>query len=573
MKKAPSSPRIRLIAIGLIAFALVLVGRLYFLQIIHGQTLAEKADHQYVRSDTNLFDRGSIFLQDKDGRLIAGATIKSGFTISIDPSKVLDAEATYTAVNMLLPIDHDAFMLHAVKKDDPYEEIAKRVPENTAKSIEALKLPGVSIYKEQWRFYPGGELAAQTLGFVGYDDSGIKLSGSYGLERFYENILARDEGSIYINFFAEVFTSLGKTLFSDENKMSGDVVTTIEPSVQLFLDHELKKITDTWSSARSGGIVIDPKTGEIYAMALYPSFDTNNFSVIKDPVVFSNQLVEGVYEMGSIVKPLTMAAGLDAGVVTATSTYDDKGFLELNGSKFSNFDGKGRGVVPMQEVLNQSLNTGAAFVESQLGNKRFAQYMEKYGLGEETGIDLPSEAHGLIDNLKSPRDLEYATASFGQGIAMTPIEMVRAASVLANGGVLITPHLVKTIRYDTGISKTVTYNDGNRVLKPETSEEITRMLVQVVDKALAGGTVKIPRYSVAAKTGTAQIAKEGARGYYDDRYLHSFFGYFPAYNPRFLVFLYTVDPKGVNFASQTLTAPFMETTKFLIDYYDIPPDR
>ena len=304
-----------------------------------------------------------------------------------------------------------------------------------------------------------------------------------------------------------------------------------------------------------------------------PSFDLNKFNEEEDINIFRNPIVESVYEMGSIIKPLTIAAGLDSGSITAQTTYNDKGFLELDGYKISNYDGKGRGVVDMQEVLSQSLNTGVAFAVTEMGSKVFADYMRSFGLTEKTGIDLPNEVSPLIDNLNSPRDIEYATASFGQGIALSPIMTARALSALANNGILTNPHLVKKINYEIGPAKTIEIEEGRRVLKPETADEITRMLVRVVDEALAGGTVKLKNYSVAAKTGTAQMANPKAKGYYEDRFLHSFFGYFPAYNPQFLVFLYTVHPKEVRYASQTLTEPFMDMTKFLINYYEIPPDR
>jgi cell division protein FtsI/penicillin-binding protein 2 len=210
-------------------------------------------------------------------------------------------------------------------------------------------------------------------------------------------------------------------------------------------------------------------------------------------------------------------------------------------------------------------------VVKQMGNDAFTKYMYNYGLGSTTGIDLPNEGHSLVSNLDSPRDLEHAQASFGQGIALTPIETVRALSVLANGGTLINPHLVKEIDYKIGTKKTISFPPGPQIIKPETSKEISRMLTEVVDTALMNGTVKLPNYSVAAKTGTAQIATSG--GYYADRYLHSFFGYFPSYNPRFLVFLYTYYPKNVEYASETLTPTFIDMVKFLINYYQIPPDR
>ena len=227
----------------------------------------------------------------------------------------------------------------------------------------------------------------------------------------------------------------------------------------------------------------------------------------------------------------------------------------------------------MQEVLNQSLNTGATFVALKMGNKKFSEYMKSFGLGTETGIDLPNETKGLISNLDSTREIEMATASYGQGIAMTPIGTVRALAALGNGGYLVTPHLVKKIQFDNGLFKKITFEPGKQVISSETSEEITRMLVKVVDEALAGGKVKLPDYSIAAKTGTAQMSDEGRSGYVDGKYLHSFFGYFPAYNPKFLIFLFHTYPKGVRYASETLTQPFMDITKFLINYYEIPPDR
>ena len=563
--------RIRLLSIGIIIFALFLATKLYLVQIVHGSDFIQRADRQYVQSPGSMFDRGSIYFTDKDGTLISAATLKSGFTLAINPQVLKDPEDAYKKIAVLLPtLDRESFLSKAAKTKDTYEEVATKVESDVGTAIDKLKIPGVSIYKSEWRFYPGDDLAAHALGLVGY--KGDQLGGRYGLERTYDSTLSRTDNEVYVNFFAEIFSNIGKTLSSDES-LEGDIVTTIEPTVQATLEDELNKVMKDYSSESAGGIIINPKTGEIYAIALTPSFNPNSFQNEKSSSVFSNDMVENVHEMGSIVKPFTMAIGLDTGVINANTMYNDTGSMSANGYTIHNFDLKGRGYISLQEALGKSLNTGFAFAESKIGNKTFSDYMKKFGLGQKTGIDLPNETSGLISNLDSPRDIEHFTAAFGQGIAMTPVEMVRAESALANGGNLITPHLVKQINYKLGVSKTIDPAPGPRVIKPETSEAITKMLVEDYDTYLQNGKAKNPHYSIAEKTGTAQIALPSGKGYYDDRYLHSFFGYLPAYDPKFLVFMYTVYPKGVQFSSETLAPAFIDLTKFLINYYQIPPDR
>lgn len=563
--------RIRALSIFVFLFASVLSAKLFFVQVIYGKDYSDRADRQYVTPSSNIFNRGSIYFQEKNGNPVSAATLKTGFTVAINPKALTDIGETFKALNTIIPIDKDSFFLHAEKKDDPYEAILSRVPQNVGERIAALDLTGVILDRERWRFYPAEKLASQVLGFVGYTNN--TLSGRYGLERFYNDILKRENKDLFVNFFAEVFANIAQTIFHGDEEREGDITLTMEPHVESFLGQELARISDTWKSDAVGGVIINPKTGAVYAMEALPSFNPNTFNAEKNQAVFPNPIVESVFEMGSIIKPLTMAAGLDSGAVTPDTEYYDSGSVLLDGATIKNFDGKGRGHVPMQEILNQSLNTGSVFVMQKMGKEKFRSYFKAYELGEETGIDLPNEAAGIITNLDSPRTLEYATAAFGQGIAMTPIETARALAALGNGGVLVTPHVVDSIIYRTGLSKKIVYNQGRQVLKKETSEAITRMLVRVVDEALVGGKVKLARYSIAAKTGTAQIAKENGRGYYEDRYLHSFFGYFPAYDPQFLVFLYTINPKGVKYASQTLTDPFMDIAKFLLNYYEVPPDR
>jgi cell division protein FtsI/penicillin-binding protein 2 len=507
MTNARFAKRVRLVTVVCVVCALVIIGRLYVLQIMHGDMYVARADAQHNPASAPILDRNNIYFTDKDG--------------VINRAAIMDAVGSST---------------------------------------------------EQVRFYPGGSLAAQVLGFVAYNNDDVQ-KGRYGLERYYDETLTRDPEDLYSNFFVELFGAAKKVLGGEPQ--SGSIVTTIEPSVQAELERTLEGYSKEWSPDISGGIIMDPSTGEIVAMALNPTFDLNDFKSESNVSVFSNQLVQNVYEIGSIMKPLTLAAGLDSGAIMPDSTYNDTGCLEVDQKKICNYDGVARGVIPMQQILSQSLNVGASYVATKMGPDTMRDYfLNHYKLGSETGIDLPGEVHGLVSNLEnSNRAVEYDTASFGQGIAVTPIAMVRALATLANGGKLVTPHIVKSIRYDSGLSRDLTWPSGDQVLKPETTLEVSRMLTKVVDEALANGTIKMEHYSVAAKTGTAQIANPNGGGYYTDRFLHSFFGYFPSFDPKYIVFLFAVDPKGAPFASQTWANPFHSLTQFLITYYDIPPDR
>lgn len=569
-----SKGRIRFLSICILLVAIILVAKLYSVQIIHGTDFAERADRQYQRPSAYIFSRGSIYFTEKEGNVISAATVKTGFIITINPKLVQRAgtQTVFNALKVKLPdLTYEEFEPKGNKQNDTYEEVRKKVDEKLGEEIAALKIPGVSLYKDKWRYYPGGALASHSLGLLGFDKEN-NFAGRYGLERYYEDTLARRSDSVYVNFFAELFSNIKKTVLESE-KFEGDIVTTIEPDTQQYVERMLEQIRKTYNSESAGAIIIDPVTGEIVAMSIAPNFDPNNLKEVKDANIFSNDLVESVFEMGSVIKPLTLAVGIDTGKVNANTVYKDRGSVTLNNKTMYNFDKKGRGDITLQYALSKSLNTGFVYVARTVGNELFAKYFLDFGIGEKTGIDLPNEASGLVKNLSTNRDVEYATASFGQGIAMTPIELIRAYSAIANQqGKLVQPHIVKQINYRIGTSKNIKKDLGKQVIKPETARAVTDMMVYNVDHSLLDGKAKNDRYAVAAKTGTAQTAlKEG--GYSGDRFLHSFVGFLPAYNPRFLVFIYTVNPRGVSFASETLAKPFVELSKFLINHFELSPDR
>ena len=563
--------RTRIIFFCISVFALILITKLFLVQVVHSSSYSERADRQYATPSSNIFERGTIYFSRKDGQLVSAAMQTTGFKLTINPIKIIDKELAFEELSKILNLDRDEFLTKAGKENDPYEEIANHLSKEEADAVSFLKIPGLFIYKEKWRFYPGTNLASQSLGFVAY--KGDDLGGRYGLERQYDGELSRDKNNPYVNFFAEVFSNINKTLFNDQSK-EGDVVTTIEPSVQSFLEKTLQNVKEKYQIDSIGGIIMNPQDGAIYALSNKPDFDLNNFSKVNSASIFANPLIESVYEFGSVVKPLIMAGALDAGVVTANTTYDDKGSVIVENKEIFNFDKKARGVVNMQEVLNQSLNTGMVFIYHKLGKEKLRDYILSYGIKEKTGIDLPNETSGLVSNLiNSPRDIEYANAAFGQGIALTPIELIRALASLSNGGNLVVPHLVQKIKYDDGTGKDMKYNMQSTKISKATSEEITRMLVNVMDAYMKNKSTNLEHYSIAAKTGTAQVANNEAGGYYEDRHTHSFFGYFPAYNPKFIIFLFAINPKGVPYAAQTWADSFLSITKFLVNYYEVSPDR
>ena len=570
--RAQFRSRIRLVLAFLILAALGIFLRLYFVQIVHGETYSQKADRQFSSGGSGLFDRGAIYFTRKDGTLISAATLATGFLVAINPQVLGDPEAAYSAILSAAPsstIPRDAFIAAAAKKSRVYIEVAHRLSDESGQALSAREVPGVQVLRERWRQYPGGKLAAQSIGIVSYG-SGDARAGRTGLEAMYEGTLARSGDSLYRNFFAELFSGMSNLLVNAKDAREGDIITTIEPEVQTRLAGDLAKLNQRYSSKESGGIIMDPATGAIIAIASYPTYDGNNLQSV-DPTLLGNSFVEHVYEFGSIMKPITMTAALDAGVITPATTYDDTGCITVNTARICNWDAKARGVIPMRQIIMQSLNVGSSWIADQLGQDAFREYFTKL-FAEKTGVDLPNETGALLRNLFKPQQVGYSTAAFGQGIAVTPMQMIRALGALANGGTMVQPHLVRAIRLNSGIERTLDWGKKTPIFSATSTRETVEMMSALNDEILYGGKAKIPTMSVAAKTGTAQLTSPGG-GYYTDRFFHSFTGFFPAYNPRFIILLYTNDPKGVQYASETLNTTFLDLVHFLIDYYAVPPDR
>ena len=562
--------RLAVVIVGIGIVSGVILSRLFFLQVTHAEQYRAEAERQHSISVFTDPRRGDIFFEDKDGRRVPAASTKRVYTLAGNLTRIKDMRQAYDVLSQYIPLEEEDFFAEEDNAERTYVPFMRGIEKDIANSIPISDLPGFWLEEEETRMYPSAALASHVLGFVGF--SGDKRTGQYGIERIYDNTLHGKGGSVVGDRSAGgTILSIGRDLFRP--KQDGqDIVLTIDPNIQSFAAGQLAILQEQWHPQSSGILVMDPQTGAILAMEASPTFDPNVYGDVEDYDVFPNPFVESLFEMGSVFKPITMSIGLDTHAITKDTSYFDAGIIQIRDATISNYDRMGRGWQTMFDILDKSLNTGTVFIQQQIGERVFQDYIKRFGLGNRTGIDLPNEVPGNIRNLEIGGEDEYATASFGQGIALTPIGLASALSVIANGGELVRPYIVDRVMDGNTVTEKTEPETRRRVIKEETAEAVSRMLITVVDETLAGGAVYMPGYSIAAKTGTAQIVNTHELEY-SDEFLHTFFGYAPAYDSRFLVFLYLERPVGVRYASQTLAEPFRRMTEFIINYYQIPPDR
>lgn len=567
-----SVTRIQILSIVFLILGIFCIARVAHLQILNSEEFRKMGERQYIQPKSGFSERGNIYMYSKEGEKFLVAGNESGFRVVVNQMKVESPTDLFLQIGDLLSMTEESF-LKKVEGDDPYKVLKEKVDKITADKIASLKIPSITLERLKWRIYPAENIASQSIGFVGFDNE--RVVGRYGIEKKFEEILSLKEKNVHINFFAEVFLNLKKYISEEKDNKEGDIILTLEPKVSRVFFESLSSLKKRWNSEMVGGIIMDPKTGEILAMESLPNFNPNIYSQVLDIGVFRNNNISGVFEFGSVVKPLIMASALDVKAVTPTTEFFDKGNVVVGNKTIKNFDGKGRGQVKMEDVLIQSLNTGMVFISQKMKKDDMRSYLKNFGLDKHTGIDLPNEEKGNLKNLDTKRDIEYATASFGQGISMTPIELITAFSAFANDGKSVRPFIVKKIEYKDPVKKDeitpVVFSEP--IISPSASLATIKMLNLVVDKGINGGKHKMENYRIAAKTGTAQIPNLTTGGYYEDRYLHSLIGFFPAYDPKFLVFMYNYYPKGVNYAAVSLADPFFEMAKFLLNYYNVEPDR
>src|SRR3989344_639336 len=560
--------RLLLVFLIFLAAGGAIVGRLFVLQILRYDEYVALAARQNG-SEIEPPRRGTIYFQDKDGKRQAAALNKETYTVSAVPKEIDDSAEAAAALAEILELNVGELATKLAETGDPYEIIARKVNDITAAEIRQLNLEGILLEKESRRIYPGGSLASHVLGFVKFDRD--EEHGQYGVERALDRQLRGETGFLEgIDRASGFIYSLGKRI-ANPSRDGQDVVLTIDPNIQLKAEEGLNAVVKKWMAESGTMTVMDPASGKILAMAGTPGLDANSYGEEKDFSIFINRVVESQYELGSVMKPVTMAAAINENAVTPETVYEDTGAVQIKGYTIRNFNLQAHGAETMTQVLEKSLNTGAVFAERKLGHEQFSYYLARFGFGERAGIDLPGEISGSLANLEAGREIDFATAAFGQGVAVTSLQMATAIAAIANGGNLMRPYVVDRIIDDAGVETVTRTVLRRRVIAKETSETISKMLVSVVRSGFEN-RARIDGYFVAGKTGTAQIPNPSGGGYSQD-VIHSFVGYAPAFNPRFLIFLQVVKPKGVNFATTSLTPTFHDLAAYIINYYGIPPDE
>ncbi|KKP78099.1 MAG: hypothetical protein A2271_02080 [Candidatus Moranbacteria bacterium RIFOXYA12_FULL_35_19] len=561
--------RIFLLFFIILFFSGLIICRLYNLQILSRDYYLSLSQGQHSIFSNLMPKRGEIFLKDGSGvyPVAVNKNAKMAFAV---PKEIENSNDLAEIVAKTLGIEEEEVEEKLKKPEDMYEVLKHRLSEDEIKAMDDLKLVGVHLSEENFRYYPAGELASQILGFVGWKDD--SLGGRYGIENYFDKELKGQEGNLFQNKDnSGRWISIGKKELVPAQD-GDDLILTIDRIAQYGTEKILKGAIKKFEADRGTIIVLDSPTGRILAMASYPNFDPNNYQK-ENLESFRNIAVSDSYECGSVFKTFTLASAIDDGKISPDTTYTDTGAVKEAGYTIKNSDFKANGVQTMTEVLEKSLNTGAIYAQKLLGNSNFSDYVKRFGFGEITGVELPGESAGNIANLKKIKsDINFFTASFGQGITVTPIQLVSAYNTIANGGILLKPQIVEKIINDKDEIKEIVPQEVRKVLSQKANNEITQILESVVKNG-HGKQAGVPGYLVAGKTGTAQIASSDSKGYQEGTNIGSFAGFAPADNPQFTILVRIDNPKTVEWAESSAAPAFGELMKFLLDYKNIKPTQ
>jgi cell division protein FtsI/penicillin-binding protein 2 len=530
-----------IVAFFLIAFT-YLGFHLYQLQLVKGDYYYAQAESEQSAAASVNADRGAIYFTDNNGNTLPAAIDQEFPVIYAVPTAVKDPATTAATFAPILNMPVATLQAIFSRPGDQYELLINKADPTVAQKVTAVNAPGVYTEFEPERYYPLSTIASQVLGFVGPNASNTGESGKYGLEKYYNGLL---EGN------------------SSNGAGGSDLVTTIDPNIQIEAEKILDDLVANTGATGGDVMVMDPMTGKILAMGGTPSFDPNDYGT--SPLAnFLNTDVQGVYEPGSIMKVITMSAGIDSGKITPDTTYDDKGYVNIDHAHITNYNLTTEGAygdnTTMTEVIEHSINTGAIWAENATGNDIYLSYLKKFGLGEKTGIDLPGEVSGNLSQLTpSAPQVDWDTAAYGQGVAVTPIELVSAVSAIANGGVLMRPY----------INAALQPQEIRRVISTSTAAQVTQMMVDAVDLAQVA---EINGYTMAGKTGSAFIPNPAGGGYLNEL-TDSYIGFGPTSNPRFIAFIRLNTIPVTSLAAETVVPAWNQLAQWIVNYLNIPPDR
>jgi len=553
--------RVNLIFILIILFGAAIISRLIYIQIIKYDYYKALAQGQQKDFRILKGERGEIFFS--GGEILA--TNRKGKYVFSSPAIIDEKEKTAEALSQTLNLEK-ALILEKLKNDSLFEQIKINVTEEEEKLLEELNLAGVFLEEATFREYPQKFIASQTIGFLGGEEK-----GQYGIEDYYDYILQGKES------FQERRRGALEYFFSEASggfNKGADIFLTLDYNIQFIAEKLLEQTKENLNIEGGQIIVIEPYSGKILALANFPNFDPNNYSEVEDFQIFQNSAIQKLFEPGSAFKPITMAGALDQEKVNPKTTYIDEGKIKIGKDIIENYGQRVFGEQTMTEVLEKSINTGAVFAEKQLGHDSFLEYINRFGFFEPTGIDLQGEIFSENKEFKKGYEINFATAAFGQGIEITPIQLARAFCAIANGGKLVRPYIVEKIVKDDKAIETQPEVSQNQIISQKTASQLTAMLVSVVENGPYTKGAKIPGYYIAGKTGTAQVPwstfdidKKG----YSEKTWQSFIGFAPAFNPRFLI-LIKLDNPGTKTAEYSAVPIFQQLAKYTIDYLEIPPD-
>jgi cell division protein FtsI (penicillin-binding protein 3) len=551
--------RLRVLVAAFVVLSVVLSLRLGYWQVWRRDELVAQARAQVRQNETIPAERGTI--SDRHGRLLAtNGSLKSIYAV---PDEIPDRAAVASRLGAVLGDDPRALQSR-LESGAEWLFVGRRLPEEQIARVSQLRLPGIGTQPEPTRMYPNDRLAAAILGFVNHD--GV---GQYGVEGYHDAALRGLPGRLEVDRDpASRALALGlRELLPPIH--GADVALTIDLVVQSSAERELDRAIKAEKAKGGTIVVIDPDTGAIVALASAPGFDPNGFRKA-DPETFRNRAVAWTYEPGSTMKAITVAAALEDRAIDPWTTYDDRGFATVGGRILRNAQGKSYGRLNVSGILEKSANAGAAFVAQRLGAERLHHYLREFGFGAPTGVDLAAEASGLLRPLAEWYPVDVGTASFGQGVAITPLQLAAAYAAIANGGTLYRPYVVSEIRGPRGTTR-VEPQAVRRVISPGTAATVREMLVNTIDRGIAQAA-SLRGYSVAGKTGTSQIASPDGR-YIDDEYISSFVGITPAHDPRFVCVVVLERPESRLLGTLTAMSAFKGVAQDLLHLARIEPDR